>query len=80
MYLYVSIPSPPLASTIKPPHTPLPQFSGFTPICQAARNGNTDAVKRLIAARCDVNLADTVKQMTPLALALALRPLRARLP
>ena len=53
---------------------------GLTPIYIAAHQGQTDAVKELIAAGCDINLADKVKQMTRLALALALRAFRARLP
>ena len=53
---------------------------GYTPIYIAAQNGHTDAVKELIAAGCDINLAMKVKQMTRLALALALRAFRARLP
>ena len=53
---------------------------GCTPICIAACKGQTDAVKELIASGCDMNLATKVKQMTRLALALALRAFRARLP
>ncbi len=41
---------------------------GETPIYAAACCGKTDAVKELIAAGCDMNLADKVKQMTRLAL------------
>ena len=53
---------------------------GLTPIYAAAGYGRTDAVKELIAAGCDINLAEKVKQKTRLALALALRAFRARLP
>ncbi len=53
---------------------------GATPIYAAALQGQTDAVKELIAAGCDINLATKVKQMTRLALALALSAFRARLP
>jgi hypothetical protein len=61
----------PLASSTTPPHPthPLPQ-DGCTPIYVAACFGYTDAVKELVAAGCDINLADKVKQMTRLALAL----------
>jgi ankyrin repeat protein len=66
-----------------PPHPTDPTRytkDGRTPIFIAAREGKTDAVKELIAAGCDINLANKVKQMTRLALALALRAFRARLP
>ena len=53
---------------------------GATPIFIAALQGQTDAVKELIAAGCDINLAREVKHKTRLALALALRAFRARLP
>ncbi len=53
---------------------------GYTPIYVAAAQGKTDAMKELISAGCDINLAAKVKQMTRLALALALRAFRARLP
>ena len=43
-------------------------------------HGHTDTVKDLIAAGCDVNLAQKVKQMTRLALALACLGFRVRLP
>jgi hypothetical protein len=36
---------------------------GQTPIGIAAAAGQTDAVKELVAAGCDINLADKVKQM-----------------
>jgi hypothetical protein len=72
----------PLASTTTPHHPtlPLPQAGGQTPIWAAAANGHTDAVKELIAGGCDVNLAQEVKQMTRLALALACLGFRVRLP
>ncbi len=80
IYIYIYIyPPHPLASTTTPPHAPPPK-NGMTPIYAAAYNGKTDAVKELIAAGCDINLANKVKQMTRLALALALRAFRARLP
>ncbi len=77
MYIYIYIHhtrSPPPPPHPTPPHLthPLPQ-DGCTPIYIAARNGRTDAVKELIAAGCDINLADKVKQMTRLALALGCR-------
>jgi hypothetical protein len=50
----------------------------MTPIFAAACCGHTDAVKELIAAGCDINLANKVKQMTHLALALACLCFRAR--
>jgi ankyrin repeat protein len=53
---------------------------GATPIYVAAQNGHTDAMKELIAAGCDINVAAKVKQKTRLALALPLRAFRARLP
>ncbi len=70
-----------LASTTTPPRPahPLPQ-SGKTSIYAAAANGHTDVVKELIAAGCDMNLAEKVKQMTGLALALACLCFRGRLP
>ena len=58
---------------------PLPQ-DGCTPIFGAAREGKAEAVKELISAGCDINLASKVKQMTGLVLALALRPFPALLP
>ena len=58
----------------------IPPKDGATPIYVAAAQGQTDAVKELIAAGCDINLAQEVKQKTRLALALALRAFRARLP
>ena len=68
-----------LASSTTPPHPtlPLPQW-GQSPIYIAACNGQTDAVKELVAAGCDINLADRVKQMTRLALALACLCFRTR--
>jgi ankyrin repeat protein len=73
-------PPHPLASSTPPhPTHPLPQ-RGWTPIYAAAANGHTDAVKELIAAGCDMNLAEKVKQMTGLALALACLGFRVRLP
>ena len=79
---YISISPPhPLASTTTPPHPTHPVHkAGWTPIYVAASMGQTDAVKELISAGCDINLAAKVKQMTRLALALALRAFRARLP
>jgi hypothetical protein len=73
-------PPHPLASSTTPHHPthPLPQ-DGWTPIFAAVFNGHTDAVKELIAAGCDINLADMVKQMTGLALALACLAFRTRL-
>ncbi len=68
-------PPPPHHTT---PHTLSPTQSGCTPIFAAARNGNTDAVEELISAGCDIHLADKVKQMTRLALALACHGFRAR--
>jgi ankyrin repeat protein len=62
-----------------PPHAPSPK-NGATPIYMAAMQRQTDAVKELISAGCDINLANKVKQMTRLALALALRAFRVRLP
>ena len=86
MYVCVCVcvwvyPPPPLASSTTTPHHPthpLPQ-EGRTPIYAAANEGQTDAVKELVAAGCDINLADKVKQMTPLPFALALRYFPARL-
>ncbi len=63
-----------------PPHTPSLPKNGATPIFIAAQEGKTDAVKELMSAGCNINLANKVKQMTRLALALALRAFRARLP
>jgi hypothetical protein len=51
---------------------------GETPIWRAACNGQTGAVKKLVAAGCDINLANKVKQMTRLALALACLCFRTR--
>ncbi len=62
-----------------PPHAPPPK-DGCTPIFIAAQTGKTDAMKELISAGCDINLAQKVKQKTRLALALPLRAFRARLP
>jgi hypothetical protein len=82
IYIYIYIcPPHPLASTTTPPHPTRPVHKdGRTPIFAAAWEGKTDAVKELIAAGCDINLAEEVKQKTRLALALALRAFRARLP
>ncbi len=79
---YISISPPhPLASTTTPPHPTHPVHKdGWTPIFISACYGKTDTVKELIAAGCDINLAAKVKQMTRLALALALRAFRAGLP
>ncbi len=62
-----------------PPHAPSPQ-DRQTPIYAAAENGRTGAVKELIAGGCNINLADKVKQMTRLVLALACLGFRVRLP
>jgi hypothetical protein len=85
MYVCVCVggwvyPPPPLASSTTTPHHPthpLPQ-EGRTPIYAAANEGQTDAVKELVAAGCDINLANEVKQMTRLALALACLGFHAR--
>jgi hypothetical protein len=85
MYIYIYIiyiyihhtRSPP------PPHHTTPRTSpqdGESPVYRAAANGKTGAVKELIAGGCDVNLADKVKQMTRLALALACLGFCVRLP
>ncbi len=62
------------------PTTPLSLSfkDGDTPLYAAAYNGNTGAVKELVAAGCDINLADKVQQMTRLALALACLGFRTR--
>ena len=60
------------------PRTLSPQ-SGQTPLWAAAHDGHIEAVKELISAGCDMNLVETVKQMTRLALALALSVPFARL-
>jgi hypothetical protein len=69
----------PLAASTTPPHPtrPLPQ-GGWTPLYAAACYGQTDAVKELVAAGCDINLATKVKQMTRLALTLACLCFRTR--
>jgi ankyrin repeat protein len=65
-------PPHPLASSTTPHHpTSLSLQDGETSIYVAAKYGNTDAVKELVAAGCDINRATKVKQMTRLALALA---------
>ena len=69
----------PLASSTTPHHPTLPlPKNGWTPLHIAARLGSTDAVKELVAAGCDINLANKVKQMTRLALALACLCFRTR--
>ena len=53
---------------------------GTTPLWIATSNGHIEAVKELICAGCDMNRAETVEQMTRLALALARSVPFARLP
>jgi hypothetical protein len=77
--IYISTTPARLHHHTTPPHAPSPQ-DGESPVWIAARNGHTDAVKELIAGGCDMNLADKVKQMTRLALALACLCFRVRLP
>jgi hypothetical protein len=77
--IYISTTPARLHHHTTPPHAPSPQ-DGRTPVYRAAYNGHTGAVKELISGGCDINLAEKVKQMTRLALALACLGFRVRLP
>jgi hypothetical protein len=77
MCVHIYPPHPLASTTPHHPTHPLPQYEA-TPLYAAAENGHTDAVKELISAGCDINLADEVKQMTGLALALACLAFRGR--
>jgi hypothetical protein len=79
VYMYISTSPARHHHHPTPPHAPPPK-DGSTPIHVAASHGKTNAMKELMSAGCDINLADKVKQKTRLALALALRAFRARLP
>ena len=76
MYAYIHHTRSPDTTTL---HTLSPQ-GGFTPLWIATSKGHIEAVKQLISAGCDMNLAEKVKQMTRLALALARSVPFARLP
>ena len=77
MYVYIHHTR---SSDTTTPRTISPQSGGQTPLWIATSKGHIEAVKQLISAGCDMNLASTVKQMTRLALALARSVPFARLP